>query len=794
MTSNDPVNERIARHDAWAWCAASGDLPNQYVEWIHPFQLGDERRGLRLCISADTNFAVWCNERYVGSGQYSDWPDRKTYTEFEIDADVLRGRNTLCILGYYCGADTYGYLKGEPRLWYVLGDHHKILACSGPESRCRISPSYKQGSMPRRSNQLGFVFEYDARRDDGWRTPDYQPDNTWQPPAIRRERAPAARPIPPLVLGDAPVGTILAQGVFRREFTADSVAELMQFDLLSARRSYEVFESPPPPEELVALPAVIREDAFALDGVYAVIDLGQEWCGYIELELSAEAGVVIDVAVGEHVADLRVRAAIRGRHFASRYICRGGRQMFTHWIDRYAGRYMQLHITQCRRAVRLERASLRPADYPVVARGVFCSSDTLLNKIVEISNRTVHLCMHEHYEDCPWREQAIYAADAHNQALTGYYAFGEYGFPRASWDLLRHGLRNDGWLEMCAPAHIGLTIPCLTLIWVRNLGNYLRYAGDTSLMVGCHDQVLAILDRLIGSLHNDLLPCPTGPGVWHFYDWVHGLDGRGVTRQKHRGLSGERYDAPLNLFLVSALQTAAEIVRALGKESDARRYTDIANRMSVAIDRAFWRESDTAYQTYLGDELPCDSHFAEQTQALAILTRTCPEKRAIALCERLVDNGNNLVKSSLSQSYYKYEAILATRHELATSVFKQICARWSSMLFAGATTFWETEQGERDFMHGGSLCHGWSGIPTYFTYAYLLGVKPATPGFATFSFCPLSAGFDRASGRIPTPHGEIEVAWRRQGDVITGQLSHPSATRPVFHPSIERDNWDVRPM
>ena len=43
--------------------------------------------------------------------------------------------------------------------------------------------------------------------------------------------------------------------------------------------------------------------------------------------------------------------------------------------------------------------------------------------------------MHEHYEDTPWREQAFYVADSRNQALCGYYAFGEYRFPAACFEL-----------------------------------------------------------------------------------------------------------------------------------------------------------------------------------------------------------------------------------------------------------------------------------------------------------------------------------------------------------------------
>lgn len=49
--------------------------------------------------------------------------------------------------------------------------------------------------------------------------------------------------------------------------------------------------------------------------------------------------------------------------------------------------------------------------------------DKLLQKIYDVSVYTLKCCMHEHYEDCPWREQALYTMDSRNQMLCGYYAF-----------------------------------------------------------------------------------------------------------------------------------------------------------------------------------------------------------------------------------------------------------------------------------------------------------------------------------------------------------------------------------
>ncbi|MCC6681277.1 MAG: hypothetical protein IT445_10300 [Phycisphaeraceae bacterium] len=777
----------------WIWDAQGNDLPNQYLECIHRFGRPVGSGRLRLLISADTNYVAWLNGVYLGSGQYSDWPTDKTYSTLSISDEMLQAHNSLAILAYYCGTNTYSYVKGMPRLWYCMEDAHGIFTASGTDSICRMSPAYRQGDMPRRSNQLGFVFDYDARRDDGWRSPEYKCPSEWRAPACIDGDPPTERPTSNLLVKSCRSGPILAQGVFKRSLQNAAIAEMMQTDWLSARRSDEVFGSSSEYTEITCLPATIRNNVFTLGGVYLVVELEQEECGYIDLEVCAKAGTILDIAVGEHLADLRVRAAIRGRHFASRYVCRDGVQSFTHFIDRYAGRYIQLHVTECDGDFTLHHIGLRPAEYPVAYAGRFACPDHLMNKIVEVGNRTVHLCMHEHYEDCPWREQAIYAADAHNQALTGYYAFAEYQFPRYSWALLLRGLRPDGYLEMCAPAKIKITIPFLTLLLIRNIGNQLLHAGDVDYVESCYESVRNILDQILAATEDTLLPSPTGEGFWNFYDWVHGMDCRDMTHPKHGGLRGKRYDAPLNLFLVLALHSLADMALALGQNDHALHYQERASEIATAVHGLFWSACDGAYRTYQGEQVPCEPHYAEETQALAVLSGAAPPAIASELCERLSSPENGLVQSSISQAYYKYEAILTARVDLATKVFDHIRSTWGKMLFAGATTFWETELGQRDFLHGGSLCHGWSGIPTYFAYAYILGIKPLKPGFAEFTVNPLINTCEAAEGRVPTPHGPIDVKWWRSAGSAVGELHHPSTIKPILNNAGGHVKWTLSP-
>jgi alpha-L-rhamnosidase len=44
---------------------------------------------------------------------------------------------------------------------------------------------------------------------------------------------------------------------------------------------------------------------------------------------------------------------------------------------------------------------------------------------------------------------------------------------------------------------------------------------------------------------------------------------------------------------------------------------------------------------------------------------------------------------------------------------------------------------------------------------YVLGVRPVTPGYATWTVAPQLGNLRWAQGAVPTPHGPIAVAWRR---------------------------------
>ena len=70
---------------------------------------------------------------------------------------------------------------------------------------------------------------------------------------------------------------------------------------------------------------------------------------------------------------------------------------------------------------------------------------------------------------------------------------------------------------------------------------------------------------------------------------------------------------------------------------------------------------------------------------------------------------------------FYYDSLLRVDEKYKAYIIKDIKTRYKKMLDAGATTFWETELGWKDFDEAGSLCHGWSALPAYYLSVYAEG-------------------------------------------------------------------------
>jgi len=316
--------------------------------------------------------------------------------------------------------------------------------------------------------------------------------------------------------------------------------------------------------------------------------------------------------------------------------------------------------------------------------------------------------MHEHYEDCPWREQALYGGDGWYQALAGFFAFREYEFPSACWQLMSESVqdRADGMLDMVAPAHSGLILPCSTLQWVLSSGDLARYGGIGYITYA--DTLCRVLHGFISRMSGNFLPNPSD--AWNLYEWTNGMGG-----MRDGKVTQGLVEAPLNAMLVGALEAGVYICDQLGDRENSQAFTAAAQKIRRHFHDAFWDEPEQAYRT--GADLQ-DRHFAELTQAAALMFHLVPPQQEPALRERLSRRHNGLVEVALNSYLFKMEALMQDPDRYYDTVYQDILEFWGSMVLRGATSFWETIDGANAFDRQGSLCHGWSGLPLYFFYRW----------------------------------------------------------------------------
>jgi len=433
-----------------------------------------------------------------------------------------------------------------------------------------------------------------------------------------------------------------------------------------------------------------------------LVDLGREEVGFLSLALKSETSQTVTVTYGEHIVDGGVRRIIGGRDFSVEYVTRPGENEYTNPFRRLGCRYLEIF---CQSPVELHTAAVVPTMYPVT-EVPFTAPTEKMQAIYDVCVRTLRLCMHEHYEDCPWREQALYAMDGRNQIIAGYYAFREYQFPRSCLSLMAQDRREDGLLSITTPCGSDLTIPSFSLHYFIEILEYTAYTGDTTLVREVWDKLLSVLSVFIGRIEDGLCPTFTGRQNWNFYEWSEGLSGRlGRDEACHP-------DLLLNCLLIRAVDAMTALSAKTGLPF-AR--GDLADTIRAAVRRTFWREEEGVFSDY-DDTL----HVSELGNSLAILAGVLTEDEEIALAEKLAAADNGMVQITLSMKCFLYDALLQVDEmKYRDVILADIDAVYTPMLEAGATSVWETEKGESDFANAGSLCHGWSAMPVYYYHILL---------------------------------------------------------------------------
>ncbi len=703
------ITPSVFKDAKWICPAAFRAATNVTMEFRTTFDSPHRDVPWHLALAADTVYSIELNGSLASeTGRFPDVPPMRFYDVLPL-TNVKEGTNELIIRLYSQGDNSSQYIPGDPGLAFaLLAPNTRIVSNEKTPIQFRRVAAYQMEGVPRITPQLGYSFIYDATKINGaWATIG-EKDYVRKMEEFELHR----RPVPPSDILPAIPTRIVSQGALSAAKIPSDIATGMDAAKITPLAFSKLF----PNASSAALPALsgLRvADEFLENGFSVTIDLGREEAGLLDLELDTDAGTVIDIGHAEHMENGRIQTKIGSRNFAGRYIAKAGRQTFCHWPRRMAGRYIQLHVRGAKTHFTLYRVSVKPVLQSMIEKAPPQGLTEREQAIFRTAVRTLRLSMHEHYEDCPWREQSLYANDARNQILAGAYAFENAGpFAALSLELLGRGLDpNDGWIEICMPAKLSYAIPSFTFAWVLAVRDHWEIYHDRTTAEKLFPFLAAILNQHVSEMKEDLLPCPRGARYWHFYDWTEGLWGHDQPKEGQAW-----FDSPLNLFFALALDAGEKMARTLGHEKSAADWGKARTRLVAAIRTRFWDDTKNEFKTSIGQDVP-NAPTCELSQALALLTGAAPKEKSAALAAQL-SAPSKWTETTLSQSIYKYEALMQAGKETAQKARDAINATWGAMLDAGATSFWEVKEGWKAFNNAGSLCHGWSAIPAYFYGKY----------------------------------------------------------------------------
>lgn len=377
--------------------------------------------------------------------------------------------------------------------------------------------------------------------------------------------------------------------------------------------------------------------------------------------------------------------------------------------------------------------------------GSFTCSDPQLNQIWETAVYTVDLNMQDYLYDGIKRDRQVWMGDLHPEIRVVLAAYDHVAIIPRSLDFVRDRTPLPAFMN---------DISSYSLWWVINQDELWLWRGDRAYLEAQRAYLIPLLHQLAADVAESGAERLTGR---RFLDWPSNGDDRAI----HAGLHG---------LMTWMFRSGARLCEALGDTATA----DLC------------RQRHAAMLGYLPDG-------GASKPAAAMLTLA-----------GVADRSDVLLRDPLAgvSTFYGYYMLMAQPVPQALDLIRQY---WGAMLDFGATTFWEDfdlawtknagridelpQPGKADlhadfgrFCYTGlrhSFCHGWAAGPAAYLSEYVLGVRPAAPGFQEVVIAPNLGDLDFATGVVPTPLGPIHV--EATGNTVRYQV--PDGVRVVESPA-----------
>lgn len=715
-------------HARWIW-AASADAPSTTSRSVvllrHEVDLTDVPEVVAARWFATARAAVWVNGVEAGRGPVRGNPRRWRFEEADLAPLLRPGRNVISAIAWsYPGATPWflpqpvfanDLYHGGFVLEADLGDRWLVT-----DERWTATALPGWGTGPAHGvNGRGVEFADLADLPEAWD----QPGGEW-PAAIVRRASTTGEPgrcEPPTYPG----GPFGARPI-----------------------------SPIVPADVVLAPA---SDSRSWDA-------GRVVAGTLVAEVSGPPGATVTLRATEPATAASI--AVTSEHDTVFAITCDGTRRTVESLEMYGLRAVEVRADD---GAVLHGLTVRERLYPVTGDATFRCSDPRLEEIWAVGRRTVSICSHDAYVDCPTREQRAWIGDAVVHQMVDLTTNADWGL--ATWyPQLAATPRPDGMLPMAVGGDAEqadfTVIPDWALHWVHGVWNLYRFTGDREAVAELLPVVEGVVRWFERFVDDDGLP--TDVFGWVIVDWS--------------SVYTEGTSAALCGLWGRALHEFAEMSDWLGDDGRGEWARATHARLAAGFERLWDGDRRRYADSRVGDVLrPMASQHG---QAAAIVGRLAPADRWPRLIEVLTDDAS-LIHATFSspdgpappnsdvpvggsylrtghpapwwdvdrqvvraQPFFRYVVHDALAAAGRADLIAAALLDWTVLLERSATSWAET-------WFGGTISHGWSSTPTRDLMTRVLGVSPAEPGFAVADVDPSLGPLAWAEGAVPCGGGRV---------------------------------------
>jgi len=358
----------------------------------------------------------------------------------------------------------------------------------------------------------------------------------------------------------------------------------------------------------------------------------------------------------------------------------------------------------------------------------FDSSDPMLNKIWDLCHYSIKATTFAGVFVDGDRERRSYEADAYLTQLSYYAGDPDSQMERDTFERL---MRHPTWPTEWAPQMVFMAYAD----WMQT--------GDKDWLARHYEWLKTkTLDERAGE---DGLVRST-PGQMHHSDIVDWPAG------ERDGYVFTPVNTVVNAFHLRAMEQMRELAVVLGKENDAADYAAREHKALDSFQRVLFDEKAGLYRDGIGT-----GHTSLHANLFPLAFGLVPEERRAHVAQWLAEQG---MRGSVYAAQFLLEGLFENGQ--AKAALEEMTApgdrSWRHMVESGATITWEAW--DQRYKPNQDWNHAWGAAPANLLPRFVLGVQVSKPGWSEAEIEPHPGGLESASGKVPTPKGEVRVAWK----------------------------------